>query len=106
MQSEYIEQRHGGYYLAGVRVSLDSVVYAFNRGESPERILEQFPSIEKLSRIYGAIGFYLDHKAEIDQYLEETEREFEAAGIPLQQANPALWDRLQRAKAALGESRT
>ena len=106
MHSEYIEQRNGGYYVAGTRISLDSVVYAFNRGDSPERILEEFPLLDKLSRVYGAIAFYLDHKAEIDTYLEETEREFEASGIPLEQANPALWEKIQRAKAKLGESRT
>ncbi len=38
MHSEYVEQRNGGYYVAGTRISLDSVVYAFNRGDSPERI--------------------------------------------------------------------
>ena len=31
---EYVEQRNGGYYVAGIRVSLDSVVYAYLRGES------------------------------------------------------------------------
>jgi hypothetical protein len=52
MQSgEYIEQRDGGYYVAGTRISLDSVVYAFNRGESPERILEQFPLLGRLARV-------------------------------------------------------
>jgi uncharacterized protein (DUF433 family) len=104
MQSEFIEQRDGGYYIAGVRISLDSIVYAFNRGDSPERILEEFPAIGKLSRIYGAIGFYLDHKAEIDKHLEETEREFEAAGIPMAEENPELWERLQRARARMFES--
>jgi uncharacterized protein (DUF433 family) len=101
MQSEYIEQRDGGYYIAGVRVSLDSVVYAFNRGDSPERILEQFPALGKLSRVYGAIGFYLDHKAEIDEYLEKTEREFEASGIPMAEENPRLWEKIQRARAEM-----
>ena len=43
MHSEYVEQRDGGYYVAGTRISLDSVVYAFNRGDSPERILERYP---------------------------------------------------------------
>jgi uncharacterized protein (DUF433 family) len=105
MHSEYIEQRNGGYYVAGTRISLDSVVCAFNRGDSPERILEEFPLLDKLSRVYGAIAFYLDHRAEIDKYLEETEREFEASGIPLEQANPALWEKIQRAKAKLGEPR-
>jgi uncharacterized protein (DUF433 family) len=99
MPSEYVEQHNnGGYYLAGVRVSLDSIVYSFNEGDSPEAIQENFPLL-KLSQIYGAIAFYLDHKAEIDQYLEDTEREFEASGIPMAQANPALWEKLQRAKA-------
>jgi uncharacterized protein (DUF433 family) len=51
MHSEYIEQRDGGYYVAGVRISLDSIVYAFNRGESPERILEEFPLLDRVSRV-------------------------------------------------------
>lgn len=105
MHSEYIEQRNGGYYVAGTRISLDSVVYAFNRGESPDRIQESYPLLGKPARVYGAIAFYLDHQAEIDKYPEETEREFEAGSIPLAQENPELWDRLQRAKAKMSESR-
>jgi uncharacterized protein (DUF433 family) len=105
MHSEYIEQRDGGYYVAGTRISLDSIVYAFNRGESPERILEEFPLLDRVSRVYGAIAFYLDHKPDIDKYLEETEREFEGSAIPLEQANPALWEKIQRARAKMTESR-
>ena len=105
MQSQYIEQRDGGYYVAGTRISLDSVVYSFNEGNSPEAIQEDFPSLKR-SQIYGAIAFYLDHQAEIDNYLEETEREFESSGIPMAQANPALWEKIQRARAKTGESRT
>jgi hypothetical protein len=33
MNSEYIEERNGGYYIAGTRISLDSVVYSFGEGE-------------------------------------------------------------------------
>lgn len=100
MHSEYIEQRNGGYYVAGTRISLDSVVVAFNRGDSPERVLEREPLLDKLSRVYGAIAFYLDHQAEIDAHLAESKRDFEANAIPLSEANPALSDRLQRARAA------
>ena len=103
--NEYIEQRDGGYYVAGTRISLDSVVYAFNRGDSPERIVEEFPLLDRVSRVYGSIAFYLDHKTEIDKYLEKTEREFEASGTPLEQANPVLWEKIQRARAKMGESR-
>src|SRR5437016_5348383 len=95
MHSEYVEQRNGGYYVAGTRISLDSVVCAFNRAESPEQILEGYPLLGSLARAYGAIAFYLDHKAEIDKYLEDSEREFEANSIPLSEEDPALWERLQ-----------
>jgi uncharacterized protein (DUF433 family) len=103
MHSEYIELRDGGYYVAGTRISLDSVVYAFNRGESPDQILESYPLLDSLARIYGAIAFYLDQKADIDAYLETRAREFEASAIPLSEANPALWEKLQRARARMGE---
>ena len=105
MHSEYIEHRNGGYYVAGVRISLDSIVYSFNQGNSPGRILEQFPLLDKLANVYGAIAFYLDNKAEIDQYLVDAEREFGTSGIPMAQANPALWEKIQRARARMGDSR-
>jgi uncharacterized protein (DUF433 family) len=54
----YIEQREGGYYVAETRVSLDSLVYAFRSGESPETIQQQFPTLS-LGQVYSAIAFYL-----------------------------------------------
>jgi uncharacterized protein (DUF433 family) len=105
MHSEYIEQRDGGYFVAGTRISLDSVVYAFHRGDSPERILERYPLLGKLCRVYGAIAFYLDYQADIDAYLEASKREFEANLVPLSESNPSLWDRLQQARAKMGEQR-
>ena len=104
MHSEYIEQRDGGYYLAGTRISLDSVVCSFNEGNSPEAIQEDLPLLKR-AQIYGAIAFYLERQAEIDEDLARTEREFEESTIPLQQANPALWEKLERARAKIGEPR-
>ena len=42
MANEYIEQRDGGYFIKGARVSLDSLVYAFLRGASSEGIADPF----------------------------------------------------------------
>jgi uncharacterized protein (DUF433 family) len=42
---QYVEQREGGYYIAGTRISLDSVVHPFKNGDSPESIFRSFPSI-------------------------------------------------------------
>jgi uncharacterized protein (DUF433 family) len=100
MSSEYVEERPGGLYVAGTRVSLDSVVIAFNRGESPERILENYPMLGKPGRVYGALAYYFDHKPSVDEYLERREREFENDAVPLSEANPELWARLVRAGVA------
>lgn len=104
MTSEYIEERNGGYYVAGTRVSLDSVVYSFERGNSPEAILKEFPLL-RLPQIYGAIAFYLDHQAEVRAYLENEERRIKESTVPLSEANPELWSRLQRAREELSKSR-
>ena len=102
--SEYIVQRNGGYYVAGARISLDPIVHSFNEGQPPAAIQEVFSL--KRGRIYDTIAFYLDHQAEIDNYVEDTKREFEGSEIPLEQRNPVLWAKIQRARAQMkGEGR-
>jgi uncharacterized protein (DUF433 family) len=101
MHREYVEQRDGGYYVGGTRISLDSVVYSFKEGHSPEAIQEDFPLLRR-SQIYGAIAFY--HEVEIDKYLEDSRREFEGCGVPMSVTNPALWEKIQRSRTHAGES--
>jgi hypothetical protein len=45
MGKEYVEQRDSAYWVAGSRVSLDSIVYSFLRGASPESITRSFPAV-------------------------------------------------------------
>jgi len=68
MGKEYIEQRDGNYYVARTRISLDSIVHAFRRGESPETICQDFELL-RLEEVYGAIAYYLANQAEVDAYL-------------------------------------
>jgi len=53
MGKEYIEDRDGSYYIAGTRISLDSIVHAFLRGEPPETICQNFELL-RLEEVYGA----------------------------------------------------
>jgi uncharacterized protein (DUF433 family) len=105
MHNEYIERRDGGYYVAGTRISLDSVVYCFKHGQSPEAIQEDFPLLKR-SQIYGAIAFYLDHEAEIEKYLEDTRREFERCGVPISVTNPVLQEKIRRSRMHADEPRS
>ena len=52
MVSEHIEQREGVHYVPGTRISLDSIVYAFREGCSPETIREDFEGLT-LAHVYG-----------------------------------------------------
>jgi len=65
---EYISETNGNYYVAGTRISLDSIVHAFRRGESPEAICQNFELLS-LEEVYGAIAYYLANQAEVDAYL-------------------------------------
>jgi uncharacterized protein (DUF433 family) len=73
MATEYVERRNGGYFVRDSRVSLDSVVYAFLRGESPEGIAESFPSLG-LERIFGSLAFYIANREVVDRYLRRAKR--------------------------------
>jgi uncharacterized protein (DUF433 family) len=103
MTAEYIEQRSGGYCIAGTRISLDSVVYSFQRGSSPETIQAEFPLL-KLAQIYGAIAYYLDHQSAVDDYLKGKRRDFDdRTAVPLREANPELWAKLEGARQTHGK---
>jgi uncharacterized protein (DUF433 family) len=58
MSKDYIEQRESACYVVGTRISLDSIVYAFRRGDSPETICQNFELLT-LEQVYGAIAYYL-----------------------------------------------
>ena len=74
---DYIEHRDEGYWISGTRVSLDSVVYRFLEGLSPESIQADCFPILTLEQVYGAISFYLANRAEIDRYLHEADKDYE-----------------------------
>lgn len=97
MATEYVEQRDGGYYIAGSRVSLDSVVYAFLRGESPEGILESFPALS-LEQVFGAIAFYLANRESIDAYLRDGRADFARMRDEARREHPALYSKLETAR--------
>lgn len=95
----YIEHRNGTYWIEGTRVALDSIVYAFQQGSSPESIVQFFPLLT-LEQVYGAIAFYLANRAEIDAYSLAEEKAFDAMPQPLQTDASALHNKLMAAKTA------
>ena len=97
MSDAYVEQCDGAYVVAGTRVSLDSIVYAFLSGQSAEAIAQAF-SVLRLEQVYGAITYYLAHRDDLDRYLEHHRQDFVAARQAARDADPMFYQKLVEAK--------
>ena len=61
---------HGVLRVGSTRVPLDRVIYAFNEGASAEEIVMRYSTLD-LADVYAVVAHYLNHKAEVDRYLDE-----------------------------------
>lgn len=98
MQKHYVEKRDAGYWVAGTRVSLDSIVLAFLEGLSPETIVAECFPVLTLEQVYGAITYYLAHRAEVDLYLQQIDAEFNALRHATRSADPQFYAKLVQAR--------
>ncbi len=97
MNSDYVIKVKAGqveaYQIGTTRVSLDSVLYSWLQGDSPETIADNFPALT-LEQVYGAIAFYLANQDEIDEYLRQGEAEAEQLKQQWRANNSALYRKL------------
>jgi uncharacterized protein (DUF433 family) len=77
--------------VGGTRVTLDTVVAAFDAGATAEEIVQQYPSLA-LADVYSVIAYYLHHRSDVRAYIaqrmaqaalirEQNERRCEPSGI-------------------------
>lgn len=62
----------GTIRVIGSRVSLDSIIHHFKLGATAEQIVQSFPSLS-LGDVYSSIAYYLTHRPEIEEYLQQQE---------------------------------
>ena len=63
------EDPHGIIRVVGSRVTLDSIVAVFDRGRTPEEVVQSFPSLA-LGDAYSILAWVVSHRANVDSYLE------------------------------------
>ncbi len=59
--------------IGGTRVTLDTLVVAFNQGATAEEIVYQYPSLQ-LADVYYVISFYLRNQQDVEEYLQERQQ--------------------------------
>jgi uncharacterized protein (DUF433 family) len=73
--------------IAGTRVTLDSIVGAFDRASTPEEIVRAYPTVDPAA-VYGALAYVLHHRAAVDAYLAGRARELDRAREQHEEAMP------------------
>ena len=84
-----VEDNTGAIRVGNSRVLLEMVIQAFQDGESPETIADNYSTLT-LSDIYGAIAFYLKNKDAVDEYLQQREKLAESVKQRLETIQPDL----------------
>ena len=69
-----VKDQAGRFMVPGTRISLDVLVADFKTGKTPEAIHEAYEAVP-LADVYAIFSFYLRHRADIEAYLREQERE-------------------------------
>jgi len=64
----------GRLTVPGTRICLDVLVADFKRGKTPESVHDAYQTVS-LADVYAIFAYYLRHRAEVEAYLAEQERE-------------------------------
>lgn len=73
MDNPLRRDEHGKIRVGDTRVLLELVIHAFDRGETPEEIVDSYSSL-KLADVYAVIAYYLTHRVEINDYMRQAEK--------------------------------
>lgn len=69
-----VRDQAGRLMVPDTRISLDVLVAAFKRGKTPEAIHDSYETVS-LPDVYAIFTYYLRHRAEVEAYLAEQERD-------------------------------
>ncbi len=73
---QLISERDGELFVGPSRVMVWIIAAARARGETPEEIQENFPSLT-LAQVYGTIVYYLEHQETLDARFAEDQRVYD-----------------------------
>ena len=82
----------GTIRITGSSVPLESVLFQYEHGTSPEQIQESFTSL-RLADIYAVISYYLNHREQVNEYLLGQEMKAEALRDDIE-SDPAYMSKL------------
>ena len=79
----------GSIRISNTRVLLELVIRAFQDGATPEEIVQRYSTLQ-LADVYAVITFYLRHRKEVEDYLQEQEEAARKIRQEIEQDQPDL----------------
>lgn len=88
-----LREAGGTLRIGASNVTLETVLWAFQQGATPEQIADRYPTLD-LADVYDVVGYYLRNREQVDAYLLEQERAAEELAEAVRREFPS---RLTRA---------
>ena len=63
---------NGAVRVGDTRVLFELVIRSYLRGHTPEEIVRQYTTLT-LADTYGAIAYFLEHREQVEEYLQDRE---------------------------------
>lgn len=92
----------GVVYVGKTRVPLETVIWTYKEGSSPEEIVMSYDALA-LADVYAAIAYYLNHRDDVETYMEWVKAESERVRREIEAKQPdmfTLHEKLLARKAA------
>jgi uncharacterized protein (DUF433 family) len=65
---------YGTVRVHGKRLTLETVLGAYERGDTPQEIVEGFPDLS-LADVHAIVAYYLRNREEVDAYMQAQDAE-------------------------------
>src|SRR5437899_3331014 len=75
------------FRVGGTRVTLDTVIAAFQEGATAEEIVQQYSSLN-LADVYAVIAYYLRRRSDVEAYFQKRQQQAKE----IRQQNEAQFD--------------
>ena len=95
----------GTVRVGKTKVALESIIVSYRGGYTPQDIKRQYPDLN-MGDIYLVIGYYLQCKEEVDQYMKEWEEDWDQfeeemlAQPGAREFYEQLWERVRQKELA------
>lgn len=91
--------------IANTRVLLEIVIHAFQRGDTPEGIVESYSTLH-LDDVYAVLAYYLQNRHEVDVYMRQVEEDSRIMQEKIEANQPQVQPIRQRLLKQLDDKRS